>query len=437
MDDQQHGGNRPFRLDQRPFVRQQGNTRAATVKAGTAGNLSGHGASRRCTLEPKQTSKPPHEAFHQTARRSRNSCGRGPSGAAAERWRESAGGNGWSLAAGRDCGMRLIATAAFCAGAVLFVVLIWAGGAGLVWRSAGLLGPGGFMAVTTLHLALMGLMGAAWWLLEGTGPRRWPRFAWGRAARDSAAEVLPLSQLGGYVVGARAVTLVGVGRVFAAASTVVDVTAELVAQLGYAALGLALLDGLRPGSGLVGPALAAVAAMAGLAAAFIAVQARGVGLIERCGAALARTLLGRGLGEIGGGAGQVQARIHALHARPAILLAACAVHAAAWLLNGVETWLTLRLMGVALGVPEAIVIDSLLYGLRSVAFMVPSAIGVQEGGLILLCGLFGVGADTALALSLIKRARDLLIGIPVLLAWQGLEGHRAWGAARALRDVPP
>ena len=80
-----------------------------------------------------------------------------------------------------------------------------------------------------------------------------------------------------------------------------------------------------------------------------------------------------------------------------------------------------------MSVAEALVIDSLLYGMRSVAFLVPSAVGVQEGGLILLCGLFGVGADAALALSLIKRARDLAIGVPALLAWQMLEGRRAFG----------
>ena len=324
--------------------------------------------------------------------------------------------------------MRLIIPAVMVsAGAVVLMLLIMQGGAGPIWHSAELVGANGFTAVTSLHLALMGLMGAAWWLLEGTGLRRWPRFAWGRAVRDSAAEALPLSQLGGYVIGVRAVVLVGVPGVFAAASTVVDVTVELVAQLGYTALGLLLLHQLRPGSGLVNPVLAGVAAMAVLVVAFVAVQARGIGWVERCGAKLARVLLGRGLGD----AGQVQACIHALHARPARLLAACGVHAAAWLLNGLETWLTLRLMGVGLSVPEALVIDSLLYGMRSVAFMVPSAIGVQEGGLVLLCGLFGVGADAALALSLIKRARDLLIGIPVLLAWQGLEGRRAWGGARA------
>ena len=318
--------------------------------------------------------------------------------------------------------MRFAAVATLLGGLLLLVVLAAAGGAGAVWPSARSLGAGGFALVSMIHLALMAWMGIAWWLLEATGIARWPRFAWGRVIRDSAAELLPLSQLGGYVLGARAVTLAGVPGPFAAASTVVDVTVELAAQLGYTALGLALLARLRPASGFVVPGLAAIVAMTGLVVAFVTVQARGIGAAERAAAALARTLLGRGLG----GAGLVQARIRALHASWPILLAAGGVHAAAWVLNGVETWVTLRLMDVRLALPEALVIDSLLFGLRSVAFMVPSALGVQEAGLVVLCGLFGIGADAALALSLVKRARDLAIGVPALLAWQAVEGRRAW-----------
>jgi len=36
--------------------------------------------------------------------------------------------------------------------------------------------------------------------------------------------------------------------------------------------------------------------------------------------------------------------------------------------------------------------------------------------------------DVALALSLLKRGRDLLIGIPALLFWQFIEGRRFWKA---------
>ena len=58
------------------------------------------------------------------------------------------------------------------------------------------------------------------------------------------------------------------------------------------------------------------------------------------------------------------------------------------------------------------------------AFVVPGAVGVQEGGLIVLCALFGVPANAALALSLIKRAADLAVGIPGLIGWHALETRR-------------
>ena len=56
--------------------------------------------------------------------------------------------------------------------------------------------------------------------------------------------------------------------------------------------------------------------------------------------------------------------------------------------------------------------------------MVPSGLGVQEGAYALLGPLFGLPADAALALSLLKRARDLAIGIPLLLGWQVIESRR-------------
>ncbi len=306
-------------------------------------------------------------------------------------------------------------------GLALGTLLVLSEGAGAIWHGMTALGWGGFAAIAAFHLGLIGLMGLGWWLL-GRGQGGWLRFAWGRLIRDSASEALPLSQIGGYVLGARAVALAGLSTAFAAGSTVVDVTVELVAQLGYTLVGLALLSRLRPGSAVVGPLLTAVALMAVLVALFVAVQARGAGVVERIGARVAQQLLGRSIAA----SGAVRGVIHGLHARRGTLLLAAGVHLASWLLSGVETWLTLRLMGVALPLAAGLVIDSLLYGMRSLAFMVPNAVGVQEGGLIFLGGLFGVGPDTALALSLIKRGRDLAIGVPVLLAWQGLEGRRAW-----------
>jgi uncharacterized membrane protein YbhN (UPF0104 family) len=58
---------------------------------------------------------------------------------------------------------------------------------------------------------------------------------------------------------------------------------------------------------------------------------------------------------------------------------------------------------------------------RSAGFAVPGALGVQEGGFILVGGLFGVGSDLALALSMVKRLRELIVGSTGLLLWQWSE----------------
>jgi len=318
--------------------------------------------------------------------------------------------------------VKFAAVLGLVAGLALATLLVLAYGAGAIWHAAAALGWGGFAAVALYHTALMGLMGVAWWLLAAgqLWARVW-RFAAARLIRDSASEALPFSQLGGYVAGVRSATLAGIPAAFAAGSTVVDVTAELAAQLAYTLLGLGLLAWLRPGDRLILPVLAGVAVMTVLAGIFIAVQARGAGLLERASTRLTRQFLGRA-----GASGAVQDTITRLHARPLRLAAATLVHLASWVLSGLETWLTLHLMGVPLSVAAALAIDSLLYGLRSVAFFVPSALGVQEGGLVLLGGMFGLGPEAALALSFIKRGRDLAIGVPALLAWQMIEGRRAW-----------
>jgi len=81
-------------------------------------------------------------------------------------------------------------------------------------------------------------------------------------------------------------------------------------------------------------------------------------------------------------------------------------------------------MGLPVTVSEALVIESLVQAVRGAAFAVPSALGAQEAGLIVLCGIFQIPPDQALALSFVKRAADLVIGVPGLVTLQILEGTR-------------
>jgi hypothetical protein len=73
---------------------------------------------------------------------------------------------------------------------------------------------------------------------------------------------------------------------------------------------------------------------------------------------------------------------------------------------------------------SVLAIESLQFAFRNAAFMVPIGLGVQEGAYVLLGPLFGLPAEAALALSLIKRARDSIIGLPMLLSWQFVEIRR-------------
>ena len=109
------------------------------------------------------------------------------------------------------------------------------------------LGWKGFVAICLIHLALIGVMGIAWRVLVPGAPIR--TFMAARIVREAGSEVLPLSPIGGCVLGARVLTLAGISGSTAAASTIVDLTLEFFAKLAYTALGLVLLISLRPDFG--------------------------------------------------------------------------------------------------------------------------------------------------------------------------------------------
>ena len=112
-----------------------------------------------------------------------------------------------------------------------------------------------------------------------------------------------------------------------------------------------------------------------------------------------------------------------LYGAPRRILSGIGVHLVGWLIGTVEVYVCLHFMGYPLSFAEAIVIESLAQAVRGAAFAVPGALGAQEGGLIALCALFGIPAEAALALSLVKRLADLVVGVPGLLLWHAEEGR--------------
>jgi len=263
-------------------------------------------------------------------------------------------------------------------------------------------------------------MGLAWRALVPYTPA-WV-FVWGRLIRDAGSEVLPLSQMGGTVLGARAVSLAGVSGAVSTASTIVDVTLEFFAKLVYAALGLVLLLQLRPDLRMVLPITIGVVAAGLIALALVVVQRRGLDLLGRFAGTVGRGWADR----TAAGAISVHTVLIATYRRKLGLWVGFLLHLACWGGGALEVWIALRLAGSPLDFASVLVIESLLYSIRTFAFAIPNAVGVQEGAYILLGATFGLTPEMALALSLLKRTRDLAIGLPAFGVWQIIEGGRLW-----------
>jgi glycosyltransferase 2 family protein len=311
---------------------------------------------------------------------------------------------------------------AACLGGLTVVYLIYYIGLDQVMTAIRSLGWRGFALLCTLAVALFALLSCAWYVLVPNLPSgRWPTFFWGRAVRDSAGDVLPLSQLGGFVVGARAVALRGVSAADAYASTVVDVTTELMAQILFVVMGAILLVkhlGFHSEHSelflplLVGPVLAALGA-----AGFIVLQHKGPEFAEN----IASRLLPKAVGH----AGAFARCIRTIYATPWRVIASVAIHFVGWLASALFGWIAVRLLGGHISYLGMVSVESALCAIRSAVVFVPSGLGVQEATYAMLMPLFGVGPEIGVALSLVRRACSIAIGIPVLLSWQGLEGRQA------------
>lgn len=104
--------------------------------------------------------------------------------------------------------------------------------------------------------------------------------------------------------------------------------------------------------------------------------------------------------------------------RRSSLAASTVVFLGMWLLESVETLVILRLLHVSLGFSSVLSLEVVVVMLRSLAFVVPGALGVLDAGYVAFLGAFGVpdAPTVGVAFMLIKRAKELLwIGVGFLI----------------------
>jgi putative membrane protein len=279
-------------------------------------------------------------------------------------------------------------------------------------------GPGLILAAL-LHVPPMFANAFAWGQLLPEAQR--PRLgvlAGATWLRESVNGLLPVARVGGEIVAYRYVRRQGVRRSDVAASLVADMALSVLSQAAFALLGLALLFALGHRSSATAQLLAAVVGMIPLGAGFVLVQRAGA--LSALTRMLDRLLAGR-LGLVHSQSLRFDQTLRAVYARRRGVVVCFAWQLAGWLLGASEIWLALYFLGQPRNVLDAVVIEAFIQAVASAAFMVPAALGVQEGAFVVIGAALGIDATTALALATARRLRDVIIFFPGLLAWQRTE----------------
>ncbi len=281
----------------------------------------------------------------------------------------------------------------------------------------------GVLAVVAFHAVPLFADTLSWWNLFPKANR--PGVAitcWMRWVGESVSFLLPTSAIGGDFLRARLASLRGVPAGISGASVLADITLGIFVQAFFTLLGVSLLIAatgqtslLRP---LVGGALLAAAAFGG----FFAVQRYGMfHILEALVKRFAKDPGWHALFARGGG---IDTALRGIYGSRRSVVGCCLSTVCAWLASSCEVWIAMHALGLHIGFEKAVILESISQGVRAVMFFIPGALGVQELGYVGVGKLIGIDYNTAVALSMIRRARELAFGIPGLLSWQFSEGKR-------------
>jgi putative membrane protein len=311
-------------------------------------------------------------------------------------------------------------------GLALLTALVMAQGGGAI---AATLAHGGWalLLVVPARLATLALDTRAWRLLLDPfdpGRRAGPLFLlWVGAVREAVNRLLPVAGIGGEVVGVRLARLRIRDSTALAASVIVEVLLTIAVVYLFCGIGVLVMAHLAAGLRQIW--VVAAALVLSLPLPLLA------GWLLRHGAPFARLqrwalrLLGpHNMLALHLDGVRLDACVQRLFGQRRQLLRAAALMLLSYLLGTFETWYALALLGHPVSLPAALAIEALTQATRHASFLVPAGLGVQEAAVLLFGRLAGVGGEAALSLALVKRMRELLIGVPALLSWQWVEARR-------------
>jgi putative membrane protein len=280
----------------------------------------------------------------------------------------------------------------------------------------------GLLWISLFHLVPVLASSVAWCSLwTGSTPPPLAMMVRLRWIGESVKNLLPVAQVGGDLVRVRLLMHGGFSGALAGASVVVDSTVAIFTLILFSLVGVWLL----PGTGaheLVTGILIGLGVLGLLILAFYLAQRRG--LFSWIARALMRLSGNISWYEFVGGAEVLDRAISKIYQNRRILATSAIWRLLGWFLGSGEVWLAMYFLEAPVSLTDALILESLGQAVRSAAFLIPGALGIQEGGYLVIGGMLGLTPQLALALSLTKRVRAFLLGIPGLVAWQIAEGRR-------------
>jgi uncharacterized protein (TIRG00374 family) len=246
------------------------------------------------------------------------------------------------------------------------------------------------------------------------------RLFWLRLGGESLNQLTPTACLGGEPFKASRLQADGVPLEVASASVVILKGILFLSLTLYIITGVALAPVFLP-EAATHMLLLCVAAL-GLAAVgvlFVVLQGR-----EPCGNSF-RFLSRRGwvphfLRDQEGFLGDLDTAMSQFYRQyPARAVLAFSLFFLSWLLHSVEVYLIFWLLGHPISWGLAVCLDALAMLFTALGFFIPAAIGIQEGGNILLALGFKLGFDLGAAFSILRRIREAFwLCLGLIVVWR-------------------
>ncbi len=265
--------------------------------------------------------------------------------------------------------------------------------------------------VVAAHLPVTFLATVGWQVL--LPPDRRPPLSFlfrVRLIKEAVNALLPVAQVGGDVVRAKLSVRNGLTLAEATASCVVDVLAGTVGLVLFVLTSLVVAITTLHDPRLAQAGLTLVGIVAAVAAVLYVAHKAGLG--RRIGRVSQRWTA------IAGRVGELGEAFRGIGRQRNNLFASWAWHMAAWIAGAFETYVSMWALGLNPTMLQALIVEGLAQTAKVVGFAIPGALGVQEGGYLLLGGALGLSPDQALALSLLRRLRELTLGAIGLVLWR-------------------